>query len=161
MSRQSLKDEEKAKALEYLHEYLRPGDTVYTILRHVSRSGMSRSISALVILKDGIPYEVSHLVSHAGRGAFDRNSGGVKVNGCGMDMGFHLVYNLSYVLFPDGFDCVGDGCPSNDHSNGQPYDYQYTADTCPGQPCSSACDHVGISPIPHKDGGYALRHRWL
>jgi len=142
MSRQSLRDEEKAKALEYLYECLRPGDTVYTILRHISRSGMSRSISALVILKDGTPYDISHLVSRAGLGTFDRNNDGVKVGGCGMDMGFNLVYNLSYVMFPDGFGCIGEGCPSNDHGNG---DRDYTP----------SIGHW------HKDGGYALKQQWL
>lgn len=59
--------------------------------------------------------------------------------GCGMDVGFSLVYNLGWVLFPNGFECVGERCPSNDHSNG---DRDY-------------------SPHHHSDGGYALRQRWL
>ena len=75
--------------------------------------------------------------------SYDSEREGIRVRGAGMDMGFHLVYNLSATLFPDGFDCVGDGpgqlCRSNDHSNG---DRDYT-------------------PHRHKDGGYALKHRWL
>ena len=39
------KEKERDEARERLLEMLRPGDTVHTILRHVSRSGMSRSIS--------------------------------------------------------------------------------------------------------------------
>ena len=35
---------EKAEALARLREWLKPGDTVYTILEHVSSSGMSRAI---------------------------------------------------------------------------------------------------------------------
>jgi hypothetical protein len=31
----------------------------------------------------------------------DRN--GIRVGGCGMDMGFHLVYTLSRALFDDGY----------------------------------------------------------
>jgi len=62
------------------------------------------------------------------------------VGGAGMDMGYHVVYNLARTLFADGFACVGEGCPSNDHSNG---DRDYT----PGR--------------LHSDPGYALRHRWL
>lgn len=65
---------------------------------------------------------------------------GLTVGGCGMDMGFHLVYNLSRVLFPSGFECIGKGCPSNDHSNG---DRNYEPHR-----------HTG-------DGGYAIKHRWL
>lgn len=35
----------KDEARKRLKEVLKPGDTVYTILRHVSRSGMTRHIS--------------------------------------------------------------------------------------------------------------------
>jgi hypothetical protein len=34
--------EEKERALKRLHELIKPGDTVYTSVKHVSRSGMSR-----------------------------------------------------------------------------------------------------------------------
>ncbi len=129
---------EKAEAIERLRGMLKPGDTVFTILRHVSRSGMSRSIS-VVVMQDGKPFDVSWAVARAGLGTFDRKNDGVKVGGCGMDMGFHLAYNLAWVLYGDDFQCVGEGCPSNDHSNG---DRDYT-------------------PHKHSDGGYALNHRWL
>ena len=82
-----------------------------------------------------------------------------------MDMGFHLVYSLSYALWPDGFGCVGAGCPSNDHSNG---DRDYT----PHGPTDANGDPEDRDPGPgeardglvrhwHRDGGYALRQRWL
>lgn len=32
----------------------------------------------------------------------DDKTGGVRVGGCGMDMGFHLVYQLGSVLWPKG-----------------------------------------------------------
>lgn len=47
MSRQSQKAQERQQAIERLREILKPGDTVYTIIRHVSRSGMQRSIQLL------------------------------------------------------------------------------------------------------------------
>jgi hypothetical protein len=28
---------------------------------------------------------------------------GIKVGGCGMDMGFHVIYNISKTLFNDGY----------------------------------------------------------
>lgn len=90
---------EKAEAIAKLREILKPGDTVYTILRHVSRSGMTRSISCVVRGAEG-PYDIDWLVRRALGLPFDRNRGGVKVGGCGMDMGFHLVYSLSRVLWP-------------------------------------------------------------
>lgn len=130
---------ERADAQDRLRALLAPGDTVYTVLRHVSASGMTRHIGA-VIMVDGAPMDMSGLVARAIGERFHPRNGGVVMGGCGMDMGFHLVYVLSRVLYPDGHPCVGVvRCPSNDHSNG---DRNYGA-------------HV------HADGGYALRHRWL
>ena len=76
--------------------------TVYTILRHVSRSGMSRHID-LYVIKDNKPMYISGYVACY----LDRKQakhGAVKITGCGMDMGFALVYDLSMVLYlnPDG-----------------------------------------------------------
>lgn len=126
-----------AEALVNLHSWLKPGDTVYTILRHTSRSGMLRRIG-VVIMEDGFSrhpdYAVNVVVN--GRTLEREDPEGVPMGGAGMDMGFALVYNLSYSLFPDGFDCIGKGCPSNDHSNRENNSH-------------------------HKDGGYALRQRWL
>ena len=86
---------ERAKALEYLREYLKPGDTVYTVLRHVSRSGLSRSISPIVILAGGKPYDVAHLAARVFGLPFDRDNGGVKTT----SDGHSLVYELSYALW--------------------------------------------------------------
>jgi len=130
----------KQEAIEQLREMLKPGDTVHTILRHVSRSGMARSISAIVMEK-GEPLDISWLLARAGLGTFDRKNDGVKVGGCGMDMGFHLVYNLSWTLWPNGHRCAGKRCQSNDHSN-------------PPHPKRDG-------RMKHRDGGYALSHRWL
>lgn len=130
---------ERAEALAKLRELLPPGATVDCVLRHVSRSGMQRIISFYArspegpVYLDGYVAKVLDMTRPKGRD-------GLKVNGCGMDMGFHVVYNLGYALYGrDGWTCTGDRCPSNDHSNG---DRDY-------------------SPHTHKDGGYALRHNWL
>jgi len=139
------KDAQREEARERLLAMLKPGDTVYTVLRHVSASGMARWISPLITGEDG-PYDLTYWVARLLDERVDQKHYGVKVVGCGMDMGFHLVYNLSSVLFPAGFSCIGDGgekwgsrCPACDHSNG---DRDYT-------------------PHQHKDGGYALRQKWL
>jgi hypothetical protein len=82
-----------------LLKILKPGDTVYTVLRHVSASGMSRRID-LYTIKDG---RMQYLSGYAA-GLMDRklsDKPGIVVGGCGMDMGFHLVYCLSYSLFKD------------------------------------------------------------
>jgi hypothetical protein len=74
--------------------------TVYTVLRHVSQSGMSRDIS-LFIVEDNRLRNITYTVAIAlGEKPKDKNGQRViRVNGCGMDMGFHLVYSLSSVLY--------------------------------------------------------------
>ena len=128
----------KSEAIERLRELVKPGDTIYTSLEHVSRSGMSRWIDAYIMI-DNEPRRINRLVMYVFEQKIGRNHDGVYMGGCGMDMGFSLVYNLSYYLYPDGFTCTGEKCPSNDHSNG---DRDYT-------------------PHHHNSGGYALRHRWM
>lgn len=132
------KEQERQTTCEDLQEYLKPGTEVYTILRHVSRSGMLRVID-LVTFASGRPSHCGWNAAKALGWAYHRGHNGVKMEGCGMDMGFHLVYSLARVLFPDGFGCIGKRCPSNDHHNG---DGVYT-------------------PHHHQDGGYALIQRWL
>lgn len=120
---------------EWLKPLLVPGSTVYTKVDHVSRSGMSRVISAYVV-DNGEIRDISYYVSEVLGWKRDKNHYGVKVGGCGMDMGFHMVYSFSRRLYPNGFHCVGDKCPSNDHFNGEDNEV-------------------------HSDGGYALKQRWL
>ena len=137
--KQSLKVQAMEEARKRGLQLLQPGDTVYTILRHVSRSGMMRRISPVLMGKYG-PRHLDYITAQL-RGARDLPYGGdgVRIGGCGMDMGFDLVYTMSRALWPDGFSCIGPDCRSNDHSNG---DRDFT-------------------PHNHADGGYALRQRWL
>ena len=139
---------EQAEAVTKLREWIKPGDTVFTILRHVSKSGMSREIGIVLLSpaadeqSDGrtcIDLHPNYLVAQA-LGERIGKRDGIVVGGCGMDMGFHLVYNLGRVLWPDGVPCAGDRCHSNDHSNGM---------------------RERGPEIMHKDGGYALVQRWL
>jgi len=145
----------RTDAVEYLRGLLKPGDTLWTKVEHVSRSGMSRSISCYVI-RDNDPQNVSAWVAYAIGATVDRDRLAVKVSGCGMDMGFHVVYNAARALFPDGHGCIGERCPSNDHSNG---DRDYTPH---GNGMTLHLREVRIGADHwHTDGGYALRHRWL
>jgi hypothetical protein len=57
------KERQKAEAIVHLREVLKPGDTVYTVLRHVSRSGMSRNID--LYMADNKPVWISAYVGHA------------------------------------------------------------------------------------------------
>jgi hypothetical protein len=88
-----------------------PGTTVYTDVAHVSRSGMMRHIRAFVI-QDKEPFPISaHVARVLGWPLNDgRSYWAVKVGGCGMDMGFHLVNALSYKLH--GMKDRGDGAKS-------------------------------------------------
>ena len=136
------KERLRETAIGQLREMLKPGDTVYCTLRNVSRSGMSRQIDFYANPYDSVTGRnefrcISGLVADA----LDyptTERGALKVGGCGMDMGFAVVYNLSRALYPDGFKCIGTKkrCPSNDHSNREHNKH-------------------------HKDGGYALRHSWM
>jgi hypothetical protein len=91
---------ERADACAKLRTILSPGDTVYTMLNHVSRSGMMRSIS-LYVVKDG---ENVYLTGYAARALGEKRDryDGISMPGCGMDMGFALVYNLGCTLWPHG-----------------------------------------------------------
>ena len=130
---------EEIEAINYLKGIIKPGDVIYTSLKHVSRSGMYRVID-LYIMKNNEPWRISGYAAHLLEG-YDRRHEGCRAGGCGMDMGFHLVYNLASVLFRDGFQCPGDGCPSNDHNN--------------------APHPAADGTMYHKGGGYALKQRWL
>jgi hypothetical protein len=108
---------ERTEAIDKLREWIKPGDTVYTILQHVSRSGMSRHIRVVVPEGCWLEHTAEQMVSIHGpkdmpptrmvvdhihpnfaigqvlRLRHARRNGHVQdalvVNGCGMDMGFH------------------------------------------------------------------------
>lgn len=147
--------DEVAESMASLRESLKPGDTVTSVIRSVSRSGMSRTLDVYKFEVSGEHWKTRDngvrtlwLTFHVARVlglSRPRDGDALRVDGCGMDMGFHICYSLSARLWPDGFVCIGEGCPSNDHTNG---DRNYSP-TFRGKP------HV------HRDGGYALQHRWL
>lgn len=87
------------EAIERLKEWVKPGDTLYCVLKHESRSGMSRTIQLVKMEEEG-PVYLGYTTATALGWSYDRKHEGVKVTGCGMDMGFHLVYTLSATLFP-------------------------------------------------------------
>ena len=117
------KEMQEAESILHLREVLKPGDTVYTVIRHVSRSGMSRGIDCYY-MSGNTPIWITGYVGHAIGSPQSRKdweqSNGLRVSGCGMDMGFHVVNSLSYVIFPT-YKCLGEnaepGCPSNYHVN--------------------------------------------
>lgn len=122
---------ETQEAIDELREMLKPGDRVYTVLRHRSASGMSRSIDLFIVRENQLA-RITWLIARALGDTIDQNHGGIKVAGCGMDAGFEVVYNLGRVLFPQGFDLPEGAYGRNGDTSGH--------DT---------------------DGGYALKQEWL
>jgi len=74
---------------------------LYTILRHVSNSGMFRLISVFTIV-DNKPVILDWYIDNLGLYKRDGKREGLRISGCGMDMGFDVVYNLGRFLFPNG-----------------------------------------------------------
>ncbi len=119
---------------------IKPGVTLYTILRHRSSSGMSRRIS-VIHFHMGEPHQLDYMIEALGvakhkvvmRYSFSGDTykdkeEGLVCNGVGMDMGFDLIYRLGRTLYPNGFKVKGTG--RNGDKSGH-------------------------------DGGYAFEHRWL
>jgi len=71
--------------------------TIYAVLRHVSKSGMMRAVSLKIIKNDQL-YNLDYKVEVVTGRKPNRRYGGVKVIGCGMDMGFHVVDGLMHTL---------------------------------------------------------------
>lgn len=101
-----------AEAREILRGLIKPGDTIYCNIKHVSKSGMLRVIALMIIDTDkdtGKPWlrDITHLAAEAMDDKMDRDRRGLEVGECGMDMCFATVYNLGSALFPDGFGLEG------------------------------------------------------
>jgi len=98
-------EQEKAEAIKQVKKWLPAGSRVYTTLRHVSASGMYRRIAVLIIAKNRYSKEreiinISWYVACIC--GYRDCDGSVGVSGCGMDMGFSIVYNLASALYPHG-----------------------------------------------------------
>lgn len=73
-------------------------DTIYTVLRSVSKSGLSRVISFYVVDNNkeivNINYYIKTLLGYK----FNKSHDGLRIEGCGMDMGYHVVHTLKHKL---------------------------------------------------------------
>lgn len=122
MSKKQEQEKERAEIVARLRKMIRPGSRVHVVLRHVAKSGMSRTMD-FYFLKKGESIYLTGYMARLGIGTLtDR---GLRVGGCGMDMGFACVEHLSSILWGrgHGYKCLGkykDGgrrCPSNYHAN--------------------------------------------
>ena len=99
-------NEEKEEQKEILKKLLdKAGRKVYGIVKNVSRSGMNRDIDFYCftyekgeITKHWLSYRIAGLLDYN----FNDERETLKVNGCGMDMIFSVVYNLGSFLYPNG-----------------------------------------------------------
>jgi hypothetical protein len=95
------KEQEKEYAKErLLSYYLKEGQTVYVLQRSVSSSGMSRNLN-LFTVNNGKIEEITYYTAHALGWRLVEKDGhrSLRVEGTGMDMGFHTVESLSFALF--------------------------------------------------------------
>lgn len=101
---------ERQEARDKLLTYLQPGDDVYVVNRHTSASGMTRFLE-LFKIEDGTPHRLTYLAAKALGWTYSDKYEAIKVEGAGMDMGFHTVYSLAQTIFySDQFaDTVIDG----------------------------------------------------
>ena len=90
--------EEAREAL--LKRYLTPGTLIYTQVRHVSASGMSRDVSLYVVRNGRIDNLTYYAANILGWRLVERNGfRAIRVQGLGMDMGYHLVESLAIALY--------------------------------------------------------------
>jgi len=90
--------------------------TVFTIIRSVSRSSMTRWLDLYLLPTAGTalkqadfphrganaqiePMRITYTVAKALQWAYSDKQEALKVEGCGMDMVFHTVYSLSSILY--------------------------------------------------------------
>lgn len=83
-------------AQQTLKKLVKPHQIVYTVLTHVSSSGMSRRIKVFTVDQDKKIIDLSYWVARALDWPTKDNA--VIVRGCGMDMGFHLVNSITHAL---------------------------------------------------------------
>lgn len=164
---------ERDEFIAKLRETLKPGDTLHTVLKSVSRTGMSRVIDVFHFYVDKDTGKVrkswlSYWIAKATGMSFQDGAGkpeGIKIGGCGMDMGFEIVYTLGRTLYPDGF---GEDCQLC-HKRPTTKEQALAGSSTPK---TTSCPV--IAPFIHKyrgrngdttgwdnDGGYAFKQEWI
>ena len=101
-----LTEEEKEQVKQELKQVLkRCNNKVFGVVKNVSSSGMNQDIDFFAfecvngeVVKNWLSYRIAGLLDYP----FNDKRECVKVNGCGMDMIFSVVYNLGSCLYPKG-----------------------------------------------------------
>lgn len=127
-----MKIDDYAESSRYLKKLFKNDRNVYTCIRKVSSSGMTRHIKVFIARKNQI-IDITWHVGNVTKDRINRDTWALVVSGCGMDMGFDLIYRLSRILYPKGFKLPKD------------------------QPWGRNGDTSGYD----KDGGYRLKQSWI
>lgn len=90
------KEARKAKCLEYLNDYLKKGDTVYTYIARVTNNGMTRWVKVFCVVNGQI-IDITYNTAHACGYRLNKDRE-LSVGGCGFNAGFDVVHHLSYAL---------------------------------------------------------------
>ena len=106
-TKKQIEAQEIAEAIQTLKSLgCEDGTTIYTTIRSVTKSGMSRAISCFIITteEDGSNYiqNINYFVGIS-LGLKRHKDGGLIVRGCGMDMGYKIVSDLSHLIMSDEY----------------------------------------------------------
>ena len=105
LSKKAQKELERHEAIATLLTMLKPKDVIYTDIKSVSSNGMSRQIACYIAYNnENEQARIKEITYHVAKACDWRtgSKGGLIIGGCGMDMAFHLVYNLGRTLWPNG-----------------------------------------------------------
>jgi hypothetical protein len=87
---------EIAEAYATIEQYR--GCNIAATVNRVSRSGMSRRIEFYAI-KDNDMHRIGYLIARIVDYSYDFDKGGIRADGCGMDMRFSILNNLNYTIW--------------------------------------------------------------
>ena len=110
-------EEERQQDIKWLKDIIdKAGRIVYGNVKNVSRSGMQRQARFYIIVpltkkeqeirrgttEKSHVYNISYKIARLLKYPYNNDWECVTLNGCGMDMLWHTVYNLGRNLYPNG-----------------------------------------------------------
>lgn len=126
----------KEEAIAELRAILRPSATIFTeIVTNETETWPRETFVKLHVFEDNKPRDITRVAARAIGSRMNRSHDAIVTLQHIRAAEFAVVADLSVALFPDGFECIGKGCPSHEHPRG---DSNY-------------------APHLHKDGRNALR----
>lgn len=86
------------EAKKYLKQDIKKNTIIYTHVEDVSKSGMSRTMNVYIAKKNKIK-RITFITAKCLGLTMTKDNDALRIYGCGMDMGFHLVDSLSWELY--------------------------------------------------------------